>query len=218
MTKRCLKCDKELLLSAFSKKRRNKDGLEYWCRNCINTSRKIHRAKHGAEIRARDREYYKTHKIAKAAAAKKYRAANKDKRSASWKKWYATNRDRSLVYWKKWRDANKGKSVAYGRKYRRKYPEKHRERVHRRQAAKLGNGYEKFLDIEIFERDCWVCQICGKHVDEMLKFPHRRSASLDHIVPVVDGGGHTRINVRLAHLGCNSAKGAGRGAQLRLIG
>ncbi|MCK4625025.1 MAG: HNH endonuclease [Phycisphaerae bacterium] len=57
-----------------------------------------------------------------------------------------------------------------------------------------------------------------KKRDEALKYPHRRSASLDHIVPISQGGHHTRKNVQLAHLGCNIQKRASRGHQLRLIG
>lgn len=40
------------------------------------------------------------------------------------------------------------------------------------------------------------------------KAPHPRSPVIDHVVPIVDGGGDTRANVQLAHWGCNSRKGA----------
>ena len=40
-----------------------------------------------------------------------------------------------------------------------------------------------------------------------LKYPHSRSASVDHIVPLSLGGSDMRTNVRLAHLGENVARG-----------
>ena len=80
---------------------------------------------------------------------------------------------------------------------------------------------ERFKAIEIYERDGWRCGICGKRVNEKLKAPHRMSPSLDHIIPISKGGMHERKNVRLAHYGCNSKKGARaseRGDQLLLFG
>lgn len=59
---------------------------------------------------------------------------------------------------------------------------------------------------EIFERDGWRCRLCGDPVLRFVRFPHPRSASIDHIVPVSLGGEHVTSNLQLAHFGCNSAK------------
>jgi 5-methylcytosine-specific restriction endonuclease McrA len=66
---------------------------------------------------------------------------------------------------------------------------------------------EFFTNREIFERDGWRCQICGKKVNKNLRGRHPMAASLDHIVPVSKGGKHVRSNVRLAHWICNLRKG-----------
>lgn len=58
----------------------------------------------------------------------------------------------------------------------------------------------------VYSRDKWVCQLCLAPVDPLLRFPHRMSASLDHIVPISRGGAHTADNVQLAHLTCNCQK------------
>lgn len=76
---------------------------------------------------------------------------------------------------------------------------------------------ESFDKIDIFERDGWVCQICGKKVNRNLSYPNPKSASLDHILPMALGGGHTRANVQLAHLRCNIKKSDSGGGQLRLV-
>jgi 5-methylcytosine-specific restriction endonuclease McrA len=79
-------------------------------------------------------------------------------------------------------------------------------------------GSETFRRAEIFDRDRWICGLCGKKVNRQLKFPDSGSASLDHIVPLSEGGAHSRANTQIAHLGCNSRKQAGPGGQTRLFG
>lgn len=55
------------------------------------------------------------------------------------------------------------------------------------------------------ETECWLC---GDPVDPDLRWPHPRSRSLDHIVPISLGGSRLdRSNARLAHLDCNTIRG-----------
>ena len=70
-----------------------------------------------------------------------------------------------------------------------------------------GGLYEHFSATEIYERDGWVCKLCGEMVQRDAKWPEPLSPSLDHIVPLSKGGGHLRDNVQLAHLICNVRKG-----------
>ena len=105
---------------------------------------------------------------------------------------------------------------------RRKYPTRAEAKAahDRRRRARLANvEYEEFSDREIFERDNWRCGICHWKVDQDRKFPDWYSASLDHIVPLSRGGGHTRRNVQCSHWICNSRKTFSlAGVQLRLFG
>lgn len=88
-----------------------------------------------------------------------------------------------------------------------------------RRARKFGGDYETFTYLEIFERDGWCCGVCGESVDRSLAHPDHYSASLDHIVPLSEGGDHTRANSRCAHLICNIRRGNRGGTeQLRLVG
>lgn len=75
-----------------------------------------------------------------------------------------------------------------------------------RKQLKQKLGGVKFTNKEIFERDKWICGVCGKPVDQTLKFPHPYSKSLDHIVSLRNGGLHDPSNVQLAHLHCNWSK------------
>ena len=65
------------------------------------------------------------------------------------------------------------------------------------------------IRLAIYERDGWVCQLCGDPVDAMLHYLDDWAASLDHIecqswVLVPD---HSPANLRLAHRICNSMRG-----------
>lgn len=90
----------------------------------------------------------------------------------------------------------------------------------RRRAMKAGATVgEPFTNGEIFERDRWVCRLCHRSVDSELAWPHPMSASLDHLVPLSEGGAHSKENTALAHLRCNVRKGnRAVGEQLALIG
>lgn len=76
----------------------------------------------------------------------------------------------------------------------------------RKKTARYGGKYGVVNRFEVFERDGWVCQLCGEPVDPDLKGPDPRCASLDHIVPLSWGGDHSMENCQLAHLSCNSSK------------
>ena len=92
---------------------------------------------------------------------------------------------------------------------RRASRKKHkRSETHRRRARRAGVEYEPFNPLAIFERDGWLCGICKAEVDRALSYPHPMSVSLDHVLPISRGGGHTRDNAQCAHLRCNVEKGA----------
>lgn len=81
-------------------------------------------------------------------------------------------------------------------------------RNRRRRAALRGVPSEPYTLAEIAERDGFCCRLCDVPVDMGLPWPDRWSASIDHAIPLVLGGHDTRANVQLAHLVCNSRKGA----------
>jgi HNH endonuclease len=70
---------------------------------------------------------------------------------------------------------------------------------------------ERFTLLEIAVRDSWRCHLCHRKVS-------RKTWSIDHLIPVSQGGDHTRMNVALAHRDCNARRGATGPAQLLLLG
>jgi 5-methylcytosine-specific restriction endonuclease McrA len=84
-----------------------------------------------------------------------------------------------------------------------------RRKVHAQRRNAKERGAQRTLPVdrrEIFARDNWTCGLCREKVDAALKFPHRMSATLDHIVPLSKGGSHEPSNVQLAHFVCNCRK------------
>lgn len=96
-----------------------------------------------------------------------------------------------------------------------------REKAHsrrknaRRRGARVGIRYT--LN-QIGERDGWRCHICRRAVDRTLPGSRYMGPTIDHLVPLSDGGVDEPSNVALAHRACNMKRGARGVAQLRLTG
>ena len=119
---------------------------------------------------------------------------------------YLANRDRIRAVQAKWRAAN---------------PEAIRELNHRYRLSKRSVVSEPYTLAEIYDRDKGICQICHKRVNPRLKRPSVRGPSIDHIIPLAQGGNNTRANVQLAHYSCNTKKShftVPSGEQLRIVG
>lgn len=88
----------------------------------------------------------------------------------------------------------------------------------RRRAATRGVHTENVDRDVVGERDGWRC-FCRKRVNRMLVYPHPMSPSLDHVIPLSQGGAHTYANTRIAHWRCNHLRSnRGGSEQLALIG
>lgn len=79
----------------------------------------------------------------------------------------------------------------------------------RKRAKKYGVEYDLAVKaVIVFERDKWRCSLCGKRTPKQLIGTNfSRAPTLDHIVPMSRGGGHTWDNVQCACRSCNSKKG-----------
>src|SRR5258708_862923 len=102
---------------------------------------------------------------------------------------------------------------------RRKMRGKTQSRARQLRHAQTWDGIS---DEEILERDGWRCQIPGckrRPIRKDAAYPHPRSPSVDHIIPLSLGGDDTAVNKRAAHLVCNVARGNRVGVeQLPLFG
>lgn len=92
------------------------------------------------------------------------------------------------------------------------------EKNRRRRAAKRGGASEPYTLAEIAVRDRMRCGLCGRRVPMDRKVPNPLAPTIDHVLPISEGGDDTRANVQLAHFRCNNVKGARGCQQLALIG
>ena len=103
--------------------------------------------------------------------------------------------------------------------WRSENPEKRRDHDARRRARKSGATVGVVDSLAVMERDKWLCHLCGKKIPKDARWPDRLSASVDHVVPLAQGGEHSMANVRASHAICNMRKSAfGGGEQLALLG
>ena len=96
-----------------------------------------------------------------------------------------------------------------------------RQSRHLRRAAKYSNGPRENVRLAVLvARDDGKCQLCGGEVKPSVDgWP--AGASMDHIIPLSEGGEHTYRNVQLAHIKCNTMRYAypmRSPSQLRLWG
>jgi len=76
---------------------------------------------------------------------------------------------------------------------------------HRLRVRAAGGEVDESLNVlSVFIEEDFVCQFCFEPCDPALRGRHPRMASIDHFIPVSQGGSHTRENVQLAHFGCNT--------------
>lgn len=192
-TKRCPRCEEAKPTDDFGKNRSMRDGLQGWCRSCTAERAKAYRAANREALTEKNRAW---------------RAANPDKVTAHvvthreyQKQYYAANKgviqDKNRAY----QEANKDRITAYRNEWSRINGSGHRAR-----ARRFGVKYASISKREIFERDAWICQLCGDPVDREAAWPDLSCATLDHIVPMSKGGDHVESNVWLAHFRCNLTK------------
>ncbi|GJL94967.1 MAG: hypothetical protein DHS20C05_13720 [Hyphococcus sp.] len=72
----------------------------------------------------------------------------------------------------------------------------------------------KAVATEVYERDRWVCYLCGEQtLQELFGKNDIRAPRLDHVIPAADGGDPTPDNLRCACDRCNRKK-ADKGSQI----
>ena len=87
---------------------------------------------------------------------------------------------------------------------------------HRHRARLYGCEYDDTVSLKaLLIRDNNKCQLCGCKVYRTKEWKANQ-ATIEHIIPMSKGGGHTWQNVQLACQSCNSTKSNKTNGQLRL--
>lgn len=152
-------------------------------------------------------------KVCAAEKDRRYGASHRSIRNATLRLWRTANPDKAREHKVRYDTAHADQKRESLRRWRHQNPEKVLDMERRRRARKRDAPIvERFDAHAIYKRDGWRCHICKKKVA-------KKQASLDHLIPLSQGGSHTSDNVALAHRRCNSKRGPGRiPAQLRLVG
>lgn len=238
--KLCSKCEIEKPVSEFHKRPDRKSGLKSQCRSCCKKSAKKHYEKNKETILKHNMIYREENKEQLAKQKQIYRSNNKEQIQKSQRTCYQNNREARIErmrehykinkkellkqkreYW----EANKKELNKQQRQQRIINPEKFRnwgrKAKRKRRALKLNAPIENFSHIEVFERDNYICQLCGRKTRPDYKnYNHAKYPNLDHIIPLSKGGGHTKLNTQCVCHQCNMQKNnkINFGDQLRLFG
>ncbi len=85
----------------------------------------------------------------------------------------------------------------------------YKARARARQLRIKGTISDRGISVNaLLKRDGSICYLCDEEVDMEAKYPHRLSATIEHVYPISKGGTNTWDNVKLAHAHCNRSKGA----------
>ena len=189
--KMCFGCMKEKCLHDFGIDKQQIDGRNRYCKKCLSIWRASNRLANLDKMRERDRIYRESHKEEYFHYQKQYREKHNSE---------------NILYRKEYNKTHKKEVASNKREWNIKHPDKKRAHGQKRRALKANAIVETFLDKEIFERDNYICGICGQPIDKNLKYPDPQSVSLDHFIPLEKDGKHARNNVQAAHLRCNCSK------------
>lgn len=89
----------------------------------------------------------------------------------------------------------------------------------KRKAVVRGATVESIDPLRVFERDRWMCQLCGVKTPRTKRGTYEPDApELDHILPLSVGGAHAYINVQCACRRCNNTKSNRPAGQMLLVG
>jgi DNA-binding CsgD family transcriptional regulator/DNA-directed RNA polymerase subunit RPC12/RpoP len=81
---------------------------------------------------------------------------------------------------------------------------------HRKRARKYGVQYDPSVTLpRLIKRDGLTCYLCGGRCDpddRTYGYFGPKSPTMDHVIAMANGGGHTWDNVKVAHFICNSEK------------
>lgn len=80
------------------------------------------------------------------------------------------------------------------------------EHKHRRRARERAAYVAPVNRYAIYDRDDWTCWLCHLPIDRHADAQSDMAPSLDHMIPLANGGTHEPGNTRTAHRGCNARR------------
>lgn len=101
-----------------------------------------------------------------------------------------------------------GRDLPEDESKRRRLAKRLREKIKHRKRLRSAT-VETVDPIKVFERDGWVCHLCGRRTLKTKRGTnHPRAPELDHIIPLSLGGAHSYANTACSCGKCNRDKAA----------
>ena len=158
--KKCAKCKIAKPLTCFYKRTAAKDGLNFWCKDCVRTSEdkiwranynKLYKKTHQREIKLYNQTYmkerYQRMKTEYKIYNKQYYKKNKEEINQNSKKWYKTNKAKALNCMAKWQRENSERHCYHVAKWHKENPQRRDEYMRRSKAKRKRNlGFTTLFD------------------------------------------------------------------------
>ena len=87
-----------------------------------------------------------------------------------------------------------------------RFADQRRAGKHTRRARMKAAFVAPVSPLAIYKRDGWQCWLCLSAIDPHADPQGDHGPSLDHIIPLANGGTHEPANVRACHRGCNARR------------
>ena len=121
--KKCPKCEEEKSIDNFSKDRRSKSGLTYFCKECNNKKAKEYRKANKEVIKIKRKNYIELNKEQIKKQEKTYKKLNDLKIKCQKKEYREKNKDEIKRYQTKYKESNMSKQKEYYEKNKEKFKE-----------------------------------------------------------------------------------------------
>lgn len=162
------------------------------CKDCRCAWQRGYTKENRAMLKVGQLRWYEANREACLVASRKNRAENMDRHRASCKAWRKANPDKAAALGRAWNKKNRDRILGYRRV---------------RQAKKRGSAFERGVTRpKIYARDGGICYLCWRILPKKAACTNLLQPTMEHVIPVTDGGDHTFANVRLACRHCNAAK------------
>ena len=180
--RQCSMCGEWLVANSinFYKYGKNKNGTTRLSRKCKECSKKY------------GKQWYDNHKEQRSEHDKIYYQEHKERKKETSKVWYQNNKEKRLEYWQEYSKSDHGRQVIATNKFNA-----HNKRRLWKQNQGKGITPEQYKEVMSFFG--WKCAYSG----EKLK---KDTRTLDHIIPLKQGGDHEIWNVVPMTRSLNSSK------------
>jgi hypothetical protein len=188
----CPCCKEQKNNTEFYTNNKKKDRLSCYCKVCEKEKVKKWQSKNLSKVRE---------------ATKKWKKENRDKVAYHNRSWTENNREKSCEKAKKWKMKNLEKASNIPKNWRKnnreKYLASNKNSSHRRRV----NYKETDINVNFLltlKEETKNCSICGTALNNVQHSPSQYN--LDHIIPLIVGGKHSKDNVRYICRKCNLSR------------